>query len=130
MASKLISSLLHSRTQAHVYHWRTRSFAAHRALQAYYESIVPLFDEYAEGYQGRYGMISGYTSAPLNQNPMKARAYFQKLLKTIDATKVRDTYLKNILDTIRQLVYQTMYLLTLDQQQQRPFKKKPRASSK
>lgn len=114
MASKLLSALLHSRTQAHVYHWRTKSFAAHKALQNYYEAIVPLFDEYAEGYQGRYGLVSGYTSAPLNQNPMKARMYFQKLLKKIDETKVRDTYLKNILDTIRQLVYQTMYLLTLD----------------
>ena len=114
MASKLLSALLHSRTQAHVYHWRTKSFAAHKALQNYYETIVPLFDEYAEGYQGRYGLVSGYTSAPLNQNPMKARMYFQKLLKKIDETKVRDTYLKNILDTIRQLVYQTMYLLTLD----------------
>jgi DNA-binding ferritin-like protein len=119
MASKLLSALLHSRTQAHVYHWRTKSFAAHKALQNYYEAIVPLFDEYAEGYQGRYGLVSGYTSAPLNQNPMKARVYFQKLLKKIDETKIRDTYLKNILDTIRQLVYQTMYLLTLDQNRNR-----------
>ena len=114
MASKLLSSLLHSRTQAHIYHWRTKSFAAHKALQAYYEGIVPLFDEYAEGYQGRYGLISGYTSGPVDQNPMKARAYFQRLLKIVDATKIKDSYLKNILDTIRQLVYQTLYLLTLD----------------
>jgi hypothetical protein len=114
MAAKLLSSLLHSRTQSHIYHWRTKSFAAHKALQGYYEGIVPLFDEYAEGYQGRYGVISGYTSAPVNQNPMKARAYFQRLLKIVDATKIKDSYLKNILDTIRQLIFQTLYLLTLD----------------
>jgi DNA-binding ferritin-like protein len=114
MAAKLLSALLHSRTQAHIYHWRTKSFAAHKALQGYYEAIVPLFDDYAEGYQGRYGLVSGYTSAPVNQNPMKARAYFQRLLKIVDATKVKDSYLKNLLDTIRQLVYQTLYLLTLD----------------
>jgi DNA-binding ferritin-like protein len=114
MASKLLSALLHSRTQSHIYHWRTKSFAAHKALQGYYEAIVPLFDDFAEGYQGRYGLISGYTSAPVNQNPMKARAYFQRLLKIVDATKVKDSYLKNLLDTIRQLVYQTLYLLTLD----------------
>ena len=114
MAAKLLSALLHSRTQAHIYHWRTKSFAAHKALQEYYEAIVPLFDEYAEGYQGRYGLISGYTSAPVNQNPMKARVYFQRLLKIVDATKIKDSYLKNIIDTIRQLVYQTLYLLTLD----------------
>ena len=119
MAARLISALLHSRTQAHIFHWRTNSFAAHKALQAYYEGIVPLFDDYAESYQGRYGLISGYTSAPVSQNPMQARIYFKKLLKIVDATKVRDTYLKNLLDTIRQLVYQTLYLLTLDNRSNR-----------
>ncbi len=115
MAAKLLSSLMHSRTQAHIFHLRTRSFAAHKALQGYYEGIVPLLDEYAEGYQGRYGLISGYTSGSVNQNPMMAHAYFQRLLKIVDATKIKDSYLKNILDTIRQLIFQTLYLLTLNQ---------------
>ena len=115
MAAKLVSSLMHSRTQAHIFHLRTKSFAAHTALKSYYEAIVPLLDDYAEGYQGRYGLISGFTSGgPVNQNPIKARAYFQRLLKIVNAVKIKDSYLKNILDTIRQLVYQTLYLLTLD----------------
>ena len=114
MAAKLISELMHSRTQAHIFHLRTGSFAAHKALQGYYEGIIPLLDEYAEGYQGRYGLISGYKSGPVSQNPMMARNYFERLLKIVDATKVKDSYLKNILDTIRQLIYQTLYLLTLD----------------
>jgi len=118
MTSKLISSLLHSRTQAHIFHWRTRSFAAHKALQGYYEGIVTLTDDFVEGYQGRYGLISGYRSAPFNQNPMTAKGYFKRLLKVIDATKIKDSYLQNILDEIRQLVYQTLYLLTLDSQKQ------------
>jgi Family of unknown function (DUF5856) len=118
MTSKLISSLLHSRTQAHIFHWRTRSFAAHKALQGYYEGIVTLTDDFVEGYQGRYGLISGYRSAPLNQNPMTAKSYFKRLLKVVDATKIKDSYLQNILDEIRQLVYQTLYLLTLDSQKQ------------
>lgn len=114
MAGKLVSALLHSRTQAHIFHWRTRSFAAHKALQGYYESIVPLTDDFVEGYQGRYGLVSGYRSSPLNQNPMQARNYFIRLLKVVNAFKIRDSYLKNILDEIRQLVNQTLYLLTLD----------------
>ncbi len=114
MTSKLISALLHSRTQAHIFHWRTRSFAAHKALQGYYEGIVTLTDDFVEGYQGRYGLISGYRSAPLNENPMNARGYFVRLLKVVDATKIKDSYLQNILDEIRQLVHQTLYLLTLD----------------
>ena len=115
MAAKLISALMHSRTQAHIFHLRTKSFAAHKALQAYYEGIVPLLDEYAEGYQGRYGLISGYKSGPVSQNPMMTKGYFQRLLKIVDATK--------ILDTIRQLIYQTLYMLTLDN-------KRPKQTSK
>ena len=118
MTSKLISALLHSRTQAHIFHWRTRSFAAHKALQGYYEGIVGLTDDFVEGYQGRYGLISGYRSAPLNQNPMNAKGYFVRLLKVVDSTKVKDSYLQNILDEIRQLIHQTLYLLTLDKPRQ------------
>ena len=114
MAAKLVSGLMHSRTQAHIFHLRTKSFAAHKALQGYYEGIVPLLDEFSEGYQGRYGLISGYTSGSVSQNPMMAKAYFSRLLKIVNGTKIKDSYLKNILDTIRQLIYQTLYLLTLD----------------
>ena len=114
MAAKLVSGLMHSRTQAHIFHLRTKSFAAHKALQKYYEGIVPLLDEYSEGYQGRYGLISGYKSSPVSQNPMMAKAYFKRLLKIVNGTKIKDSYLKNILDAIRQLIYQTLYLLTLD----------------
>lgn len=118
MAAKLINALLHSRTQSHIFHWRTKSFAVHKALQGYYEAIVPLTDSWVEGYQGRRGLISGYKSAPFNQNPMTAKVYFKRLLKVVDATKIKDSYLQNILDEIRQLVYQTLYLLTLDSQKQ------------
>ena len=114
MASTLVSALLHSRTQAHIFHWRTKSFAAHKALQEYYEGIVGFTDSFVEGYQGRYGLISGYKSSPLNQNPMNARSYFVRLLKIVDSTKIKDTYLQNIIDEIRQLIHQTLYLLTLD----------------
>ena len=110
----LVSSLMHSRTQAHVFHLRTTSFAAHKALQAYYEAIVPLMDTLAEAYQGRYGLIRGFRiGGALLQNPVKAPAYFKKLLGVVKKAKIRDTYLNNIRDEIYALVYQTMYMLSL-----------------
>ena len=42
--AKLISYLMHSRTQAHVYHLQTPSFAAHMALNSYYGGIVEIID--------------------------------------------------------------------------------------
>ena len=38
--ASFFSTLLASRTQAHIYHWQTPSDAAHRALGVYYEKII------------------------------------------------------------------------------------------
>jgi hypothetical protein len=102
---------MQSRTQAHVFHLRTKSYAEHKALRKYYEEIVPLLDSYAESYQGRYGIINGYRTYPLIQDPKKARIYFLKLLKMVDRCKPKDSYLKNIKDSIYQLIYETLYML-------------------
>jgi len=107
----LISHLLHSRTQAHIYHFRTKSFAQHKALEQYYTGIVALLDNYTEAYQGTYGIMSGYKSFQLLQDPNTSISYFTKLLSEIKKTEVLDSYLKNILDTIYELVYKTLYLL-------------------
>ena len=55
----LASMLLHSRTQAHVFHLRVspRGLAPHLGLQEYYDSIVGLVDGMVEPYQGMMGLI-------------------------------------------------------------------------
>jgi hypothetical protein len=117
---KFISALMHSRTQAHVFHLRTKSYAVHKALQNYYENIVPLFDAYAEAYQGRYGVIGGFTIGPkIDQNPVNARKYFISLLKYVASVKIKDSYLANIRDNIYALVYQTIYMLSLNRSRNR-----------
>ena len=48
---RIASMFFHSRTQTHIFHTRVTgegSFAAHTALQAYYEAIVPLIDGLVE----------------------------------------------------------------------------------
>ena len=59
----LIMQLFHARTNAHVLHLRTRSYAAHKALNEFYDEIVELTDDLAESYQGRYG-IQDYPELP------------------------------------------------------------------
>ena len=58
--NNLTSLLLNSRTQAHIFHFRTKNYSKHKALENYYTSIVPLLDTYTEAYQGKYGIISNY----------------------------------------------------------------------
>jgi len=107
--------LMNSREQAHAFHLTTNSYAQHKALQAYYEGIVPLLDSWAEAYMGKYGRLKRVT---LNKrymtDPKKARAYFKSLIARIRLVKLpKDSYLKNIQDEIIALIRSTMYMLTL-----------------
>ena len=112
--SVLASSILHSRTQAHVYHFRTNNYAIHKALQNYYENIVPLIDTYIEGYQGKYGIIGDYKTYKILENANKKEIlnYFNNLLVLIGNTVVPDSYLKNVLDSMTELIQKTIYLIT------------------
>ena len=115
---KFIGVLMSSREQAHVFHLTTKSFAAHKALQAYYEAIVPLLDSYAETYMGKSKKtitgLTPYINRKIYTDSRLARAYFVKLAKTIKGLRLpKDPYLDNIRQEIDALVRQTMYMLSL-----------------
>lgn len=117
---RIASMFFHSRTQAHIFHTRVTgegSDAAHRALQAYYEGIVPLIDGVIETYQGQYGLIeykevSGVDNDASKENMIK---YFDNLCKFLDKerkeAKLQMSWLQNDLDNIASLLYSTKYKL-------------------
>jgi hypothetical protein len=113
--AKLISYLFHSRTQTHIFHLQTQSFAEHMALNTYYDGIVPLIDGIVEAYQGKYGIIKGYSNFNLMEynNAQQVIAYLDALCKAIYATyeNIEDTYIQNLLDGITELVKSTIYKL-------------------
>jgi hypothetical protein len=116
MANRYVGLLMNSRTQAHAFHLTTNSFAEHKALQAYYEGIVPLLDSWAEAYMGKYGRLRRVAmNKRFMTDPKKARAYFKSLLARVKAIRLPrgDTYLKNIQDEITALIRSTLYMLTL-----------------
>jgi hypothetical protein len=114
--SKFISYLFHSRTQAHIFHLQTPSFAEHMALNAYYDGIVPLIDGLVESYQGKNGIITDYTNFNLMQYQSKEQviAYFEALCNSVYQAyeSIEDTYIQNQLDTITELVKSTIYKLS------------------
>jgi hypothetical protein len=115
-ANRYVGMLMNSREQAHSFHLMTTSFAQHKALQAYYEGIVPLLDAWAEAYMGKYGRLKRITmNKRFLRDPKKARMYFRSLLGRVRSLRLPrgDTYLKNIQDEISALIRQTMYQLTL-----------------
>ena len=120
MFEKLISTLLESRTQAHIFHWQTKgpgSYAAHIALQGYYDALPGMIDTLVEIYQGKYGIVTGYTPAESFSDYEKTTVvkYFKALATFVDRAynKVsqKDTNILNQLDTFKDLIDQTIYRL-------------------
>lgn len=112
---KLISYLLHSRTQVHVFHLQTKSFAEHMAFGGYYGEIVDLVDGLVESYQGKYDIISSYESPGIEsyKSGDQAVTYLKALGKKVEEvhSSVKDTYIQNQLDTINELINSTIYKL-------------------
>ena len=112
---KLVSYLLHSRNQTHVFHLQTKSYAEHMALGDYYDGIGDLIDGVVESYQGKYDIIKEYDSYKLESYTGKPQleTFFKALSKKVEEVhpKVKDTYLQNQLDTIDELINSTLYKL-------------------
>jgi DNA-binding ferritin-like protein len=120
MFEKLISTLMASRDQAHIFHWQTvgeGSFAAHMALNAYYDAVPGLVDALVEAYQGKYGIVKGYTPAERfdEYSIDTVVKYFKALATYVDRSYSKipkeDTNIINQLDAFKDLIYTTIYKL-------------------
>ena len=116
IVGQFVSTLMASRTQAHIFHLQTPSFAAHMALQGYYDGIIDLVDGFVESYQGKYGIVKGYGNIALQeyQSCEAIIMYFETLCMFIEKSRemiTPDSYLQNQIDTIVELIKSTIYKL-------------------
>ena len=115
--AQLVSLLFASRTQAHTFHLQTTSFAVHKTLNEYYDGIIELVDELIESYQGKHGLVTGYTSPAVVEDYNSAEQvieYFTNLADVVEQSRKeipQDDYLLNQIDEITALVYSTVYKL-------------------
>lgn len=109
-----IGTLMQSRNQVHIYHLQTDSFAAHKALQDYYDGIVDLIDGLVESYQGRYGILRGYKMAGTIKEDNNPQMYFEGLCKFVETIRTQlpqDSYIQNQVDEVVALIESTKYKL-------------------
>jgi len=113
--TKLVSCLFHSRTQVHVFHLQTKSYAEHKALNEYYDEIIELTDGLIETFQGKYDILENYTSLPLKNYTDNAQvvSYFMQLADVVQVLRVNfeDSYLQNQIDNVVELIESTKYKL-------------------
>ena len=111
----MVSILLHSQTQVHVFHLQTKSYSEHKALQIYYEGIDGLVDGVIESYQGKYNLVKKYETMDIEDYSSVDQliSYFKELDKMVEEKRksVKESYLQNQIDTIQELIFSTLYRL-------------------
>jgi len=114
----MIATLLHSRSQAHIFHWQTKSqssFAEHMALGTYYDEIVELIDGIVESYQGKYEIITGYKTVQMvdYKSTEQLISYFRDLDNNVEKNRkgIKESYIQNQIDGVQELIFSTLYKL-------------------
>lgn len=104
-----------ARDVAHSVHLNTRSYAKHKALRKFYEGVVDVADDFAETYQGRYGLI-GPISLMSAKKTTNIIEFLENQLKEIENVRYEvvdksDTTLQQLIDNIVELYLRTLYKL-------------------
>jgi hypothetical protein len=110
-----VGILFLARDVTHSVHLNTRSYSKHVALNIFYERIVGAADDFAEAYQGRYGLIGPITlnSAKKTSNIIE---FLQDSLEEIEAARYdicdkSDSSLQQLIDNIVEVYLRTLYKL-------------------
>jgi len=114
MIEELIAKVFEARNATHLEHWRTKSYAAHKALGNFYEDVIDLVDDLVECYQGNFGIIGKVPDVEqthnedcikcLNDQVAWIANHRSQIAQEVDA-------LENIVDEITGLYLKTLYKL-------------------
>jgi len=111
--AKLISLLFNARTNTHIAHLQTTSYAQHKALNEFYDGVIDLADRFAESAQGSIGIITGYTIGDLFTGSITD--YLKGQLTEILSmrSQFQEGHLVQIIDDVVELYTSTLYKLTI-----------------
>lgn len=81
----------------------------HKVLDKFYNSVLDLTDTLVESCQGKYGIVSFEIPSSRAEDPI---TYLTTLATTLENQQVFvDSWIKNQIDEIITLIYQTLYKL-------------------
>jgi len=111
----MMSALLNSQTQVHVFHLQTESYAEHKALQNYYEGIDGIVDGLVESFQGKYQILKNYRGGDIYdwKSTDETIKYLKNLCTMVEEKRncCKDSYIQNQIDTVCELINSTTYKL-------------------
>lgn len=113
--NSLFGKLFEARQVAHQVHLQTDSYAAHKALNGFYDDLLDLVDSLIETFQGQYGIVEKYEVKNLNIDKNEIVNYLEETVKLVivghKAFSEKDSHLHNTIDEIVSLFYSTIYKL-------------------
>lgn len=114
MIEELIARVFCARNAAQLEHWRTKSYAQHQALGAFYDGLVDAIDVIVEAYQGVFPMIA-VGELPKQQRIPNIVLYLEDELlwigKNRDKISQKIPALDNRLQDLEDLYMSTLYKL-------------------
>ena len=113
--NEFVGMLFLARDVAHSVHLNTRSYSKHVALNIFYERIVGAADDFAEAYQGRYGLM-GQITLGNNKKTANIIEFLQSQLDEIEKVRYEvcdksDSALQQLIDNIVEIYLRTIYKL-------------------
>lgn len=118
----LANTFFHMLNNIKLYHWKTTSFARHKAMDDLHGSMSDLVDQFMEVYIGKYGRTKINSMAAVtikNINDDNAEEHIRNWVKFLESGLVDfvdeyDSDLLNIRDEMLGLLNKTLYLCTLN----------------
>jgi hypothetical protein len=113
--NEFVGMLFLARDVAHSVHLNTRSFSKHEALNIFYNRIIGAADDFAETYQGRYGLM-GQITLGSNKKTANIIEFLQSQLDEIEKVRYEvcdksDSALQQLIDNIIEIYLRTLYKL-------------------
>lgn len=115
MIEALVARVFATRNVAHILHWRTQSYAEHKALGKFYSDLPDMIDAIVEAYQGRFALIG---PVPVISPPPAGFSILQHLTDecgwielNCDAITQENEAIENLVYNLLEAYYTTIYKL-------------------
>ena len=115
MIEELVKKVFCTRNCVHLSHWRTKSYAQHKALGSFYDKIIDLTDKLVEANMGAAGKVIDEFEIPAAKPAKDILKHLSEEVAWIDENRSEIASsipaLENIVDEITALYLSTIYKL-------------------
>lgn len=114
--ANIVAFLFQLQVSTKMFHWQTRSYAAHVASGDLYDEIVRLTDEIIEEYMGTYGRPRMPSSSGIlvpNMTTSSMKTLLKQGMQYLSTRMPSDTHILNLRDELLGVMAKVLYLLTL-----------------